>query len=96
VATALVNPHVTVYDLTILAPALIWLGGWIQTEGEPLLREWFWKLVYALFLFVLMPTARVMPLQVSVVILTCLCALVTRSLVQHHKGAPSSTLFSAA
>jgi hypothetical protein len=87
VATALVNPHVTVYDLTILAPALIWLGGWIQTEGETLLREWFWKLVYALFLFVLMPTARVIPLQVSVVILTCLCALVTRSLVQHHKSA---------
>ena len=96
VATALVNPHVTVYELTILAPALIWLGGWMQTEGETVAREWFWKLVYLLFVFVLMPTARVIPLQFSVVILTCLCALVTSSLVQHHKGAPSSTLFPAA
>lgn len=72
-ATVMVSPHLTVYDLVILAPALLLLGDWALGHREeqfaPLLR----LLLYACYpLFLLGPLARTTHLQLSVVAMAAL------------------------
>jgi len=70
-ATVLVSPHLTVYDLVILAPAFLLLGEWTLARDHsapsvPLL-------LYACYpLFLLGPLARITHLQFSVVAMTAL------------------------
>ena len=70
-ATILVSPHLTVYDLVILAPAFLLLGDWALAHGDsaPSVSLLFYA-CYALFL--LGPLARVTHLQLSVVAMTAL------------------------
>lgn len=72
-ASVLVAPHLTVYDLVILAPAFFLLGDWLL--GHPNFRfvssaEWLLYLCYPLFL--LGPLARFTHLQLSVLALAAL------------------------
>ena len=72
-ASVLVAPHLTVYDLVILAPAFLLLGDWLL--GHPNFRfvssaEWLLYLCYPLFL--LGPLARFTHLQLSVLALAAL------------------------
>lgn len=65
--SVLVNPHVNLYDATVLAGPLVSLSGWIEMQPSSLseLRH-KWRLsMYALFLFLLFPTARVIAVQLS-------------------------------
>jgi alpha-1,2-mannosyltransferase len=66
-ASVLVSPHVVVYDLAVLTPAMLWLGGWMQETG--LETGWFWQRLYWLAAATLVPTAAFLWLQASVVIL---------------------------
>ena len=66
-ASVLVAPHLTVYDLVILAPAFILLADWLV--GQPLTAStrWLGSLLYLAYLLPLLgPVARWTHLQLSV------------------------------
>jgi alpha-1,2-mannosyltransferase len=71
VASVLVNPHLTVYDATVLVLPMLWLGGWIEANADqhPQLRAAFWPALYWLCLAFLMPLAYVIKLQCSVLLM---------------------------
>jgi len=68
-ATVLVAPHLTVYDLVILAPAFLWIGDWLQTHVA---RRLVWLLYFAYVLPFTGPLARWTHLQLSVIALSAL------------------------
>ena len=79
-AATLVNPHVIIYDLTVLALPLIWFGSYMQ---EPPRRDHagpYWTAVYWLFVLTFMPTAAVIGLQASVFVMVGLLVLVSRAI----------------
>lgn len=76
-ATVLISPHLTVYDLVILAPAFLWLGDWAlaNSGSRSSLTQ---LLLYAAFpLFLMGPLARVTHLQLSVPVLAALLWRIT-------------------
>jgi alpha-1,2-mannosyltransferase len=67
-ATVLVSPHLTVYDLIILAPAFLLLGEWAWGHDPSRLAGRARLLLYFCYpLFLLGPLARLTHLQLSVV-----------------------------
>ena len=71
-ATVLVSPHLTVYDLVILAPAFLLLGNAVINQNSAPARA-VQYLLYALFpLFLVGPVARVIHVQLSVVAMAAL------------------------
>jgi hypothetical protein len=87
-AATLVNPHVIIYDLTVLVLPLIWFGSYMQ---EPARREEagaYWTAVYWLFVLTFMPTAAVILLQASVFVMVGLLVIVSRAI---HADVPSYT-----
>ena len=75
-ASVLVNPHVYVYDLSVLVLPIIWLGGWfIAHESD---SRWLWRGVYALAVACLIPTAALLPFQLSVIAMAYLFWQVNR------------------
>jgi len=76
-ATVLISPHLTVYDLVILAPAFLWLGDWAlrhSVSPDSLKQSQLTQLLlYLAFpLFLLGPLAMVTHLQLSVIVLAAL------------------------
>ena len=70
-ATVLVSPHLTVYDLVILAPAFLFLSDWALAHPDSAAQVPL--LLYACYpLFLLGPLARITHLQLSVVVMTIL------------------------
>jgi alpha-1,2-mannosyltransferase len=65
-ASALVNPHLTIYDVTVLALPIIWIGGWILERQVD--TAWYWQRVYWITGALLFPTAAVMPIQLSTIL----------------------------
>jgi len=85
-AATLVNPHVIIYDLTVLALPLIWFGSYMQ---EPARRDdagLYWTAVYWMFVLTFMPTAAAIGLQASVFVMVGLLVLVSRAI--HADAAP--------
>jgi len=78
-ATVLVSPHLTVYDLVILAPAFLLLGNWAAGRAGKtalLVRV----LMYACFpLFLLGPVTRFTHLQLSVIAMAGLLVIASMS-----------------
>jgi len=78
-ASLLVNPHVIVYDVTLLALPLLWFGAYMlepqRYEDSPA----FGVLVYWLFAALLFPTARVIGVQASVPLMVGLLVWMTRA-----------------
>jgi arabinofuranan 3-O-arabinosyltransferase len=68
VATVLVSPHFFVYDAAVLSVPLLLTGAWVE-EHRPAWRAAFWQAVYALFVLLLFPTARLVHIQGSVLVL---------------------------
>jgi hypothetical protein len=87
-ASVLVNPHVFVYDAVVLAPALVWLAGWVYREGStlPITKSVFVLAVYGLSLSLLVPSGALIPIQVSVLVLAGLFAVVSRDLLSAQSG----------
>ena len=77
-ATVLVAPHLTVYDLLILAPALLLMADWAvgDTQRYAPVMSLLLYLCYPLFL--LGPLARITHLQLSVIAMTGLLILIDR------------------
>ena len=78
-ATVLISPHLTVYDLIILAPAFLLLGDWALSHGDdesaPLLQQ---LLYFCYPLFLIGPLARMTHVQLSVVAMTALLGICWR------------------
>jgi len=64
-ASTLVSPHLTVHDATVLFPAALWVGAWVGTEK-------YWSLMYWTGVAFLAPTAWLVGVQASVVLLSAL------------------------
>ncbi len=66
-ASVLVAPHLTVYDLAILAPAFILLADWLMGEPSTPSTRWLGILLYLAYMLPLLgPFARWTHLQLSV------------------------------
>jgi len=65
-ASLLVNPHVIVYDVTLLALPLLWFGAYMLDAERRAHAPAFGALVYWLFAALFAPTAAAIGLQVSV------------------------------
>lgn len=78
-ATALVSPHLTVYDLVILAPAFLLLGDWALANHEQKVSLRIQQLLYVCYpLFLMGPLARITHLQISVMAMTALLWICSR------------------
>ncbi|HVH29111.1 MAG TPA: glycosyltransferase family 87 protein [Vicinamibacterales bacterium] len=66
-STALVSPHLTIYDVSLLALPVVWIGGWLLEQHAD--STWFWQRVYWLTAALLVPTAAFVKVQLSVLIL---------------------------
>ena len=72
-ATVLVSPHLTVYDLVVLAPAFLLLGDWAMPHGDDQSAPLLQQLLYFCYpLFLMGPLARLTHIQLSVVAMTAL------------------------
>jgi hypothetical protein len=72
-ATILLAPHLTVYDLVILAPAFLLISNWIVAQPAHPAPAYFKLLLYfAFFLPLLGPLARWTHLQLSVPVMATL------------------------
>jgi hypothetical protein len=65
--SVLVSPHTAIYDVTVVALPVIWLGGWLLEQN--LDATWFWQSVYWLAVALFLPTALLIKVQLSVVIM---------------------------
>lgn len=68
-ATVLVNPHLFAYDAVVLVLPFIWLGGWLEAVASPV-RHSYWQAVYATSALLLFPTALIIHVQGSVIVLS--------------------------
>jgi len=72
-ATVLVAPHLTVYDLVILAPAFLFLSDWIVVGSNSAAIDYLKPLLYLAFVLPLLgPLVRWTHLQLSVVLMAAL------------------------
>lgn len=82
-ATVLVSPHLTVYDLVILAPAFMLLGDWALAHGESRFAGPVQLLLYLCYpLFLLGLLARFTHLQLSVAAMIGLLWITTQIAAQ--------------
>jgi len=67
-ASVLVAPHLTIYDLVILAPAVLLLADWLRAQAPSALTWWLGTLLYLIYALPLLgPFARWTHVQLSVV-----------------------------
>jgi len=85
-ASGLVNPHFQIYDVTILALPLLWLGAFMQEPARHERSAWYWKAVFWLFAALFIQSAINVPLYASVVLMMGLFALVVRDIVDDGRG----------
>ncbi|HZZ16058.1 MAG TPA: glycosyltransferase family 87 protein [Candidatus Sulfotelmatobacter sp.] len=76
-ATVLLAPHLTVYDLVILAPAFLLLSDWIVTQPDDRITSTLKFLLYFAFALPLLgPLARWTHLQLSVLIMAAVLYMI--------------------
>jgi len=79
IATVLVSPHLTVYDLVILAPAFLLLSDWALAHPAAQQSPRLQILIYSCFvLFLLGPIVRLIHFQFSVVAMTAMIIILYR------------------
>jgi hypothetical protein len=78
-ATVLVSPHLTVYDLVILAPAFLLLADWTVANLSQQHARQIQLLIYVCFLlFLFGPIVRYIHLQISVLAMAALLVIASR------------------
>ena len=87
-ASVLVNPHVIIYDATVLALPLIWFGAYMQEAAAPQQATRFWKAVAWLYAALFAPTAAAIGIQFSVVLMVAVMVIVVRE-VDRLNAAPT-------
>jgi len=83
-ASVLVNPHLIVYDAVVLALPLLWFGAYVQARQVRADAVMFWTTVYWLCVTLIAPTARAIAVQVSVILMTWILVLITRSVMRDY------------
>ena len=79
-ATVLVAPHLTVYDLVILAPAMLLLADWLLSRSLPPTTGRMGSLVYSVYVLPLVgPLARWTHVQVSVIAMSALLLMISQA-----------------
>jgi alpha-1,2-mannosyltransferase len=92
-ATILVSPHLTAYDLVILAPAFLLLGNWIVGNPGQRFVPAARLLLYACYLlFLLGPLTRTTHVQLSVVALAALLWIAAKPAAASLSYSPDATL----
>lgn len=90
-AAVLVNPHLFVYDLLALAPAILLLADWILTNPQHPRSATLRLLTYLAFTLPLFgPLSRWTHLQLSVPVFAALLWLLFRSFLTPDSGTPDS------
>ena len=77
-ASVLVNPHVIVYDVTVLVLPLVWFGAYMLDAERQARAPEFGVMVYWLFAALFVPTAAAIGVQASVPIMMFLLVFMTR------------------
>jgi glycosyl transferase family 87 len=77
-ASVLVNPHLNVYDATVLVLPIIWLGAHVLERNERSSIVAFWTCVYWLYVAFLAPSAALIGIQVSVLLMVWLVVQTAR------------------
>jgi hypothetical protein len=75
----LVNPHLIIYDATVLALPILWLGAQAVQQSEISDARLYWRLVYWLFVTLLAPTAAMIGIQVSVLLMAAILCVAVRT-----------------
>jgi len=75
-ASALVNPHLAIYDVAVIALPIIWIGGWLLEEGSD--TTWYWQRVYFIAAALLIPTAAFLRIQLSAILMLELFVQIVR------------------
>jgi hypothetical protein len=79
-ASVLVSPHLTVYDLVVLAPAFLLLGDWAVEQPERRSNGTIRTLLYLCFpLFLLAPLVRFIHVQFSVIAMAALLFMISKT-----------------
>ena len=89
-ASGLVNPHFQIYDVTILALPLLWLGAFMQEPVRHARSGWYWKGVFWLFAALFVQSAIFRPVYASVILMLGLFALVVREIAAEERARPWS------
>jgi Glycosyltransferase family 87 len=86
-ASVLVSPHLFMYDATVLALSILWIGQWIQTDqrARRALANWFWSVNFWLGFAFLLPVARLVYVQPSVLLMAWMLVRIAK----HVDGNPS-------
>jgi alpha-1,2-mannosyltransferase len=69
-ASVLVNPHLTIYDVTLLVLPVLWIGGWLLELEEQ--TDWYWQRVYWIAAALMIPTAAIVEVQLSPILIAAL------------------------
>jgi hypothetical protein len=87
-ASVLVNPHLTVYDATVLVLPFLWLGAWVEDRAgiDPTFRTLYWSLVYWLSVAFLVPLAYLVKVQCSVLLMLLMFYQASKVLRLHHRA----------
>jgi len=88
-ASVLVSPHMTIYDATVLVLPLLWVGDLVTTDPtwQPA-AERLGTIVYWLFVTLLIPTALLIKVQLSVLLMLALFW----TLASQAKAQPAASL----
>jgi hypothetical protein len=78
-AAVLVNPHLIIYDLTVVALPILWFGAYFQEPSKREQAARYWTTVYWLFVLTFMPTGAAIGIQLSVFVMGYLMMLVVRA-----------------
>jgi hypothetical protein len=85
-ATVLISPHLTVYDLVILGPAILLLANWVASNCSIL--EGIGSVLYAVYVLPLLgPFTRWIHVQLSVIAMTVLLYWIWRVAAKSASGA---------
>lgn len=85
IATVLINPHLFAYDAVVLFLSFMWVGGWLASTDD-IFTPSYWQAVYLYSVLILFPTAAVIGLQGSVIVLTWLFHRLVHRLEVRHVG----------
>ena len=91
-ATVLVAPHLTVYDLVILAPAILLLTDWLMINARAALAIPLGTLLYLVYMLPLLgPLARWTHLQLSVIAMSAVLSLIWQNTRAIQNDSPVNT-----
>jgi hypothetical protein len=83
-ASVLVNPHLIIYDATVIALPLLWFAAYMHEPERRAAAAPFWVTVYWLFAALFAPTAAAIGVQASVVLMMLLVVFVSRTVFQNE------------